>query len=109
MAKAAKQNPSLRVFANERYADWLLFNDPALTGRVAYDIRFELLPKRTFKSIVTFRSEHGYDWQAVTRGYGLLVLDTAGDSGAVTLFEKLHGTRVLYHDRNVVVLQRARP
>ncbi len=109
VAKAAKQDPSLRVFANERYADWLLFEDPALRGRVAYDIRFELLPKRTFKSIVTFRSEHGYDWQAVTRGYGLLVLDPAGDSGAVTLFEKLHGTRVLYHDRNVVVLRRAGP
>jgi hypothetical protein len=108
VAKAARQDPSLRVFANERYGDWLLFNDPALTGRVAYDIRFELLPTKTFKKIVTFRSEHGYDWQAVTRGYGLLVLDPAGDRGAVTLFEKMPGTKVLYRDRNIVVLRRSR-
>ena len=109
VAKAARQDPSLRVFADERYADWLLFNDPALTGRVAYDIRFELLPTRTFEQIVTFRSEHGYDWQAITRGYRLLVLDPVGDSGAVTLFEKMRGTKVLYRDRNVVVLERPRP
>ena len=63
VARAAKQDPSARVFANERYADWLLFYDPALRGRVAYDIRFELLPTKTFTSIVTFRSEHGYDWR----------------------------------------------
>ena len=108
VAKAAGNDPTLRVFSDERYSDWLLFNDAALRGRVAYDIRFELLPTKTFKSIVTFRSEHGGHWQAVTRGYRLLVLDPVGDSGAVTLFEHMRGTTVLYHDKNVVVLERGK-
>jgi hypothetical protein len=109
VTRAARQDPSLRVFANERYADWLLFGDPSLAGRVAYDARFELLPARAFDTIITFRSEHGVDWQAGVRGYGLLVLDPSGDAGAVTWFERLPGTRVLYHDKDVVVLRRGRP
>jgi hypothetical protein len=33
------------VFANGAYADWLLFRVPALRGRLAYDARFEILPR----------------------------------------------------------------
>jgi hypothetical protein len=103
---AARADPKVRVFADELYADWLLFEDPQLRGRVAYDIRFELLSSAQLKEIVAFRSEQGLDWQRVTRGYGLLVLDPGGDAGAVTLFKRLPGTRVLYRDSHVVVLQR---
>jgi hypothetical protein len=35
VAAEARSSPSLRVFANERYADWLLFSDPQLDRRVA--------------------------------------------------------------------------
>ena len=33
---------SPRIFASDRIADWLLWREPALRGRVAFDIRFEL-------------------------------------------------------------------
>jgi hypothetical protein len=103
---AARSSPSLRVFADERYADWLLFEDPELAGRVAYDVRFELLTQAQLRSLVRFRVEQGFDWQRVAAGYGLLVLDPIGDAGAVRLFERLPGTKVLYRDKNVVVLRR---
>jgi hypothetical protein len=109
VTRAARQDPALRVFANERYADWLLFRDPSLAGRVAYDARFELLPARAFNTVIAFRSEHGVDWQAGVRGYGLLVLDPAGDAEAVALFQRQPGTRVLYRDGDVVVLRRGQP
>ena len=103
---AARSDPHARVFADERYADWLLFLDPTLAGRVAYDARFELLSNRQLTVVVDFRAEHGLDWQRAARGYGLLVLDPAGDKGAVRLFERLHGTTVLFRDSHVVVLRR---
>jgi hypothetical protein len=103
---AARSDPRVRVFADERYADWLLFVDPALAGRVAFDIRFELLSKRQLTEIVDFRTEHGLDWQRAARGYGLLVLDPAGDTGAIRLFSRLSGTTVLFRDSQVVVLRR---
>jgi hypothetical protein len=106
---AAAADPGLRVFADERYADWLLFEDPKLAGRVAYDVRFELLTSAQLSSLFHFRAEVGYDWQRAAAGYGLLVLDPGSDSGAVKLFEREPGSTVLYRDSNVVVLRRALP
>ena len=106
VAAAADSSPGLRIFANEEYADWLLFEKPQLTGRIAYDVRFELLPSARLQEIVDFRLEHGLDWQRAVNGYGLLVLDPAGDRGAVRLFTRLPGTTVLFRDAYVVVLRR---
>jgi hypothetical protein len=106
LARAASAEPAAKVFADERYADWLLLEDPSLAGRVAYDDRFELLSTRQLDRIVAFREEHGYDWQRAANGYRLLVLSPGGDRGAVELYEKQSGTQVLYRDSNVVVLER---
>jgi hypothetical protein len=103
---ATSADRSLRVFADERYADWLLFEDPRLAGRVAYDLRFELLGSKQLASLVAFRTEHGLDWPKAADGYGLLVLDPASDRGAVRLYERQAGAMVLYRDRNVVVIRR---
>jgi hypothetical protein len=107
VAKAAG-SPGIRVFADERYADWLLFRDPALAGRVAYDVRFELLPRQQLAAVVAFRDESGPGWAGPATGYDLLVLDPVSDAGAVAYFKGL-GLRVLYGDRHVVVLTRRTP
>ena len=59
-----RADPSARIFADEEYADWLLFEEPALAGRIAYDIRYELLTSAQLSRIVAFRKEKGPDWQA---------------------------------------------
>jgi hypothetical protein len=102
---AAGSNPKALIFANERYADWLLFEDPALAGRIAYDTRYELLTTPQLEQIVSFRKETGLDWQSVVRPYRLLVLDPGGDPGAVSYFEGQPGTRVLYDGPNAIVLR----
>jgi len=105
VAGASASDPSLRVFANERYADWLLFEDPPLAGRVAYDARFEILASSTLSRIGAFRGELGPRWQEAARGYGILVLDPAADAGAVEWLEQEHAA-VLFRNRSVVVLRR---
>jgi len=107
VSDAAASNPKVRVFANDRYADWLLFEDPQLAGRVAYDIRFELLTRAQLSSVAAFLDEDGASWERAASGYRLLVLDSAGDRGAIQTFERARGTTVLYRDANVVVLLRA--
>jgi hypothetical protein len=105
LARAASAEPKARIFANERYADWLLYEDPALVGRVAYDVRFELLTQRQLQSIVAFRSLSGVDWQRAVKGYRLLVLDPKNDRGAVRWLERNRGATVLYRNPDVVVLR----
>jgi hypothetical protein len=108
-AAAAASTPGARVFATERYADWLLFAEPQLHGRIAYDVRFELLTDRQLRSIVNFRNEHGLDWQRAAHGYRVLVLNPSGDVGAVRYYRGLRGTSVLFRDKRVIVLRLGAP
>jgi hypothetical protein len=71
-----------RVFANEAFADWLVWSHPNLSGRIAFDSRFELLNDRQLRSIVEFRARVG-DWQKIADGYSVFVLDAAGDEKEV--------------------------
>ncbi len=38
-----QRDPSAKIFADVRYADWLVWHDPALAGHIAYDTSFENL------------------------------------------------------------------
>jgi hypothetical protein len=42
-AVSAAAGPNGIVLADDRHADWLLWLRPELTGRIAYDVRFELM------------------------------------------------------------------
>jgi hypothetical protein len=106
VGKEVARNPSLRVFANEAYADWLLWNVPRLAGRIAFDARFELLTSRQLHAIANFRNQSSKDWFQVARGYRLLVLDPAKERPAIRLVLQDRGARVLYRDSHVAVLLR---
>jgi hypothetical protein len=95
-----------KVFANERYADWLLWRNPALRGRVAFDSRFELLTKAQLRRVADFRNRVG-DWKATLRGYQILVLDPQDERKVKAALVRGGDDRVVYADRQVVVLRRA--
>jgi len=48
-----------------------------LRGRIAYDVRLELLPRRALDRVIDFRNEHGPGWQRAADGYELLQAETA--------------------------------
>ena len=106
VAREVRADPGARVLADEQYADWLLFEQPSLEGRVAYDARFELLSRSQLMSIADFRAESGIGWTRAATGYSVLVLDTSSDQGAIAYFLAQPGTKVLYRSRPVVVLSR---
>jgi hypothetical protein len=107
VAEAARADSGVRVFANERYADWLLFEHPELTGRIAYDARFELLSARQLRSIAEFRSQHGPDWPRVAKGYRLLVLDPVRERVAVRALSSHPGVWTVFGNAQIVVLGRS--
>ena len=71
IAKAAALDPSLRVLTQESYADWLLWTFPSLRGKIAFDIRFELLGARGLKDVVHLEAAAGPTWDRPFRGYRL--------------------------------------
>jgi hypothetical protein len=106
VATAGARDPSLRVFSNEQYSDWLLWEVPRLTGRVAFDSRFELLRGEQLETIYRFRNESGPGWLGASRDYRLLVLDPSNEGGAVDAVLREPGTMVLYRDRLIAVILR---
>jgi hypothetical protein len=102
----ASRDPSLTVFASERYADWLLWKDPQLAGRLVYDIRFELFDSKRFAELAAFHAQ-GANSDQITAGARLLVLDRRADTSAARNFANAPGAKILYRDSYVVVIERA--
>jgi hypothetical protein len=108
VSSAARRDPSLRVFANEAFADWLLWRVPALAGRVAFDARFELLSSRQLRAVVRFRHQTTPQWAAAAAGYRLLVLDPRTEMRVYRSFRAEPGTRILFRNEEIAVLLRRR-
>ena len=95
-----------RVFAATRYGDWLLWKEPSLRGRIAYDVRFEILDPETFLRIARFRGEQGDDWKTLADGYDVIVLESGAEPSSVRDFLSEPGARALYRDDRITVVQR---
>jgi hypothetical protein len=104
VARVAATDPQLRIFVNERFADWLLLQHPELRGRVAFDGRFELLTAKELRRMVEFRARVIGALRA-TRPYGLLVLDPATESKVAKTLLVDPGRSVVYRDSNVIVIR----
>jgi len=94
-----------RVLANVKYADWLLWREPGLAGRLAYDARLELLSRRRILQIYDFGLPDGGSWRTAAAGYDVLVLDRGEDRYAIRGL-RAAGARVAYRGADLVVLTR---
>jgi hypothetical protein len=105
VAQIAARDPGARIFANERFADWLVLQHPSLAGRIAFDGRFELLTAKELQRIVYFRARI-IGSQKVIRGYRLLVLYPAKKSEAKVTNELLASPsrQAVYRDSRIAVI-----
>jgi hypothetical protein len=109
VTSATRTDPSPRVFANEWYSDWLIWNAPRLAGRLAFDARFELLSTHQIREVADFRARTSPEWLSAADGYRILVLDPRVEKRAIRAVLREPGTRQLYRDRRIAVLLRSRP
>jgi hypothetical protein len=67
-AVAAAAGPNGIVLADEVDADWLLWEQPSLAGRVAYDVRFELFDARELGQIDLLDGDAHSMWRRCAAG-----------------------------------------
>lgn len=103
---AARADSSLHVLAQGEFSDWMLWQDPALSGRIADDMRFELLTPAQMSSLNAAYSASRAGWMRGARGYRLLVLDRAVSRKSIPAFEHQPGSRVLYRGPEAEVILR---
>ena len=107
VSAVAAADPQANVFANDRYADWLLFEHPELRGRVAYDIRFELFTAHELRGIYDFTVQRGPAWRRIAKGYDILVLDPKQQRSVIRFYARRLHARWLYRDPHVAVMKLA--
>jgi hypothetical protein len=103
---AAAAGPKGRVFANERFADWLIWGHPELAGRVAFDSRFELLTAGQLRAVADFRNRID-GWTSLLRGYHVLVLDRVADRRPGAALLQRHEVHRVATTDDLVVLARS--
>jgi hypothetical protein len=103
IARALERDPKARVFADERFADWLLWRIPAARGRVAFDARFELLSKPQLERLYRWASERTDHWRRAAAGTSIVVVHRPHDTRKTAAIVR-SGGRVLYSDKELAVL-----
>jgi hypothetical protein len=97
--------PDDRVFAPDRFSDWLLWKIPELRGRIAYDVRFELYDRDFFDRLAEYNGEAGADWKSFADGYRIVLVDETRRSHTDDFLAE-PGTRAVYRGEEITVVLR---
>jgi hypothetical protein len=101
VARVAAAHPTDRIYASVRWGDWLLWKEPQLAGRIAYDARAELFTSKQLRTIALFRATPALLPQFRSR-YQIFLVDRTDESG---VFARLRREgRVAYDNGKVLVV-----
>jgi hypothetical protein len=104
-ATSAAAGSQGRVYASSPYGDWLLWSRPELSGRVAYDARFELFSAGQLQRVARFQDRVG-NWLRTAQGFDVFVLDPQSDHALERSLVRALPARVAFSSPQVVVLRR---
>jgi len=97
------KDPGVKIFADIRFADWLIWEDPHLfSGRVASDTSLELLSDSQLRSIAVVTNPGRAGVPAVLAPYGIWVLNPSNKTGDRYLLSS-RGVRTILRTRRVVI------
>ena len=106
VAREAAVHPKARIYASERFADWLLWTDPALSGRLVSDVRFELFDRADFDRLGAFHARAGAGWKRILDNARIVVLDRKTDGApARALLAEPHA-RLRFSNADLAVIDR---
>ena len=106
VSRVEHSRPHVLVFANEQYSDWLLLRRPELRGRLAYDVRFEIVPRKQLDRLVDVR-RRVEGWRKVIAPFGLFVLKKDVEGGLARALLREDGARAEYRGHGVIVISRS--
>jgi hypothetical protein len=109
-ALAAAAGPNGIVLADDEHADWLLWEQPSLEGRVAYDVRFELFSRPQLVQIGRLRLASASAWRRCGRTASVV---TFAGSYELARFQEegvlARGSRVLVRTREFAAVEQPAP
>jgi hypothetical protein len=108
LRRLVARDPSAKILADVRYADWLIWEDPrTFSGRVAYDTSFELLSSSQLEAIGDL-SARTTDARDTVDRYPIWVLAPSNHSTNRALLRR-PGVRVISRSHKVIIATHAFP
>ena len=107
VAAAVRAHPGARVFPDDAHADWLLWEQPSLAGKIAYDVRFELTTRKQLQRLVDYRNRHGASWRSALAGNRIVVFDTRNERKLERAVLREPGAREIFRKGDFAVVLRA--
>ena len=96
--------PDTKIFADVRFADWLIWEDPALAGDVAYDTSLENLTDAQLQALSSLTAEPGPGVPNTLGPYSVLMLNpTPGNRHSNRILLARPGVRVLTRSKQVLI------
>jgi MFS family permease len=95
-------HPGDKIFADVRFADWLVWHDPALAGRIAYDTSFENLTVRQLQMLSGLGAAD-LPWQHdLLAPYSVLVLSPTDKAANRVILWKARA-HVIFRSKRVLI------
>ncbi len=97
-------DPSTKIFADIRFGDWLVWEDPALAGHIAYDTSLENLTGSQLQALTSLTATPGPGVPNTLGPYRVLMLDpTASNRASNRQLLARPGVHVLLRSKRVVI------
>jgi hypothetical protein len=97
-----EHHPTDKIFADVRFADWLVWHDPALAGHIAYDTSFENLSDRQLEMLGGL-SAPVLPWQHnLLASYSVLLLSPTDKAANRAILWKTHARVVMRSKRMLI-------
>jgi hypothetical protein len=95
-------DPQARIFADVHYADWLVWQQPDLAGRIAYDTSLELLTRRQLGAIALISGTPTRAGLQAMQPYAIWLLNP-GNRRADRVLLRQPGVQIVVRNRRVIV------
>jgi hypothetical protein len=104
VARIVAARPETKIFADVRFADWLVWEDPALAGHIAYDTSLENLTDAQLSALSSLTSERGAGVPSTLGPYTvLMLLPNASNRSSNRILLAQHGVRTLLRSKKVII------
>lgn len=103
---SSASDPEAQVLSDERYSDWLLWEHPELVGRIAYDVRFELLDRASLHRLYRYQNQIGADSSRLVDDFEVVAFDQSARPGLLESLKATGDFRVVHRERRITVLER---
>jgi hypothetical protein len=108
-ASVAHAHPGWRVLSDDWDSAAMVWLQPSMLGRVGLDLRLEQYTATQLSSWFDFLQVAGPHWQSESAGYNVIVCSRVRYPALAAAAPRMPGWRVVYSDRDGLVLVRNGP